>query len=287
MDTKGPQVNTTSGYELTEPSTAHNRDRAVSVVEPEDPFRSGTITPRSEEEASDDDVFPDGGTRSWLVVLGSFLLLMASYGLMNSVGVLLSHLESHQLVDYSSRDIGWISGIFVFTALSLGIFVGPLFDAYGPKELVTAGTGIYALGILLTAECTRYWHFILCFGLTAGIGAALVSNVAMACVPHWFHLKAGMALGTAMAGSGLGGVVFPYIMRETWNRIGFKWGMRVVALVVFTLCGLASVLVKSRLPKGGRLKAAFDIRCFKDARFTWLSIATFCMAPSTLLSMLG
>jgi hypothetical protein len=99
----------------------------------------------------------------------------------------------------------------------------------------------------------------------------------MACVPHWFHLKAGMALGTAMAGSGLGGVIFPYIMRETWNRVGFKWGMRIVALVVFTLCGLASLLVKSRLPKGGRLKAAFDIRCFKDARFTWLSIATFCM----------
>ncbi|KAL4921329.1 major facilitator superfamily domain-containing protein [Aspergillus aurantiobrunneus] len=266
MATKGPQVQTTSGYELAEPSRAVNRERPAIVLD----------TPTA-EEANDADEFPDGGVRSWLVVLGSFLLLMASYGLMNSVGVLQSYLETHHLSEYSSRDVGWISGVFVFTSLSLGVFVGPLFDAYGPKELVTAGAGIYALSVLITAECTQYWHFILCFGVMGGSGAALVSNVGMSCVPHWFQAKAGMALGTAMAGAGLGGVVFPYILRESWASVGFKWGMRIVALVVFVLCGLASFLVKSRLPREGRVKAAFDIRCFKDARFTWLSIATFCL----------
>ncbi|KAL2822265.1 major facilitator superfamily domain-containing protein [Aspergillus cavernicola] len=269
------QVNTSSGYELAESSTAINRERPI-VQESADPFSSGVSTPRV-EEVNDADVFPDGGIRSWLVVLGSFLLLMASYGLMNSVGVLQAYLETHQLSGYSSRDVGWISGLFVFTALSLGVFVGPLFDAYGPKELVIVGSGIYALAVLLTAECTHYWHFIICFGLVGGTGAALVSNIGMSCVPHWFYAKAGMALGAAMAGAGLGGVVFPYIMRETWASIGFKWGMRVVALVVFVLCSLASFLVKSRLPRGGRLKAAFDIRCFKDMRFTWLTAATFCL----------
>ncbi|KAL4779909.1 major facilitator superfamily domain-containing protein [Aspergillus varians] len=276
MDPKGAQVHVSSGYELSEPSRAAvSRDRPA-IIDHADPFISGATTPRS-EEANAVDAFPDGGVRSWLVVLGSFFLLMASYGLMNSVGVLLSYLESHQLAEYSSRDVGWISGIFVFTSLALGIFVGPLFDAYGPKELVMSGSGVYALGILLTAECTQYWHFILCFGVMSGIGASLVSNVGMSCVPHWFEAKAGMALGTAMAGAGLGGVIFPYILRETWATVGFRWGMRIVALVVFILCGLASFLVKSRLPRGGRLKAAFDIRCFKDARFTWLSVATFCL----------
>ncbi|KAL3475537.1 major facilitator superfamily domain-containing protein [Aspergillus californicus] len=276
-------VNASSGYELAEASTAINRERPI--VQEADPFTSGVSTPRV-EEVNDADVFPDGGVRSWLVVLGSFLLLMASYGLMNSVGVLQAHLETDQLSEYSSRDVGWISGVFVFTALGLGVFVGPLFDAYGPKELVTAGSGIYALAVLLTAECTQYWHFIICFGLVGGCGAALVSNVGMSCVPHWFYAKAGRALGAAMAGAGLGGVVFPYIMRETWASVGFKWGMRIVALVVFMLCGLASFLVKSRLPRGGRLKAAFDIRCFKDMRFTWLTAATFCL-ELTVFALLG
>ncbi|KAI9370245.1 major facilitator superfamily domain-containing protein [Aspergillus egyptiacus] len=272
---KGSQVYTSTGYELSESSTAINRDRPA--VEPTDPFSSGTTTPRPEEDDSEVDEFPDGGVRSWLVVLGSFLLLMASYGLMNSVGVLQSHLETHQLSAYSNRDVGWVSGLFVFTSLGLGVFVGPLFDAYGPKELVAVGSGLYALSVLLVAECTQYWHFIICFGLAGGIGAALVSNVGMSCVPHWFQAKAGMALGTAMAGSGLGGVIFPYIMREAWATVGFKWGMRIVALVILVLCGIASFLVKSRLPRGGRVKAAFDIRCFKDARFSWMTAATFCL----------
>ncbi|KAL2870563.1 major facilitator superfamily domain-containing protein [Aspergillus lucknowensis] len=256
-----------SGYELAESSTI-NRDRPIALHEP---FASELNTPLAEDE------FPDGGTRSWLVVLGSFFLLMASYGLMNSVGVLQSYLETHQLSAYSSRDVGWISGVFVFTALGLGVFVGPLFDAYGPKELVTVGSALYSLSILLTAECTHYWHFILCFGLLAGVGAALICNVGMSCIPHWFQARAGMAIGTAMAGAGLGGVVFPYILRESWARVGFKWGMRIAALVILTLCGGASFLVKARLPREGRLKAAFDIRCFKDARFTCISAATFCL----------
>jgi MFS family permease len=271
---KTPQVYTSSGYELPESSTAINRDRPIGN-EAENPFTSGLSTPQAETTDPYDD-FPDGGTRSWLVVLGSFFLLMASYGLMNSVGVLQSYLETHQLEGYSSRDVGWISGIFVWTSLGLGVFVGPLFDAYGPKELVTAGTGIYSLSVLLMAECTLYWHFVLCFGFLAGIGAALISNVGMSCVPHWFQAKAGMAIGTAMAGSGLGGVIFPYILRGTFGSVGYKWGMRITALVVLVMCSIASFLVKSRLPRNGRLKAAFDIRCFKDARFTWMALATFC-----------
>ncbi|KAL3460909.1 major facilitator superfamily domain-containing protein [Aspergillus heterothallicus] len=272
---KSPQIYTSSGYELSESSTAINRDRPTGN-EAENPFTSGFSTPQAETVDPFDD-FPEGGTRSWLVVLGSFFLLMASYGLMNSVGVLQSYLGTHQLEGYSSRDIGWISGVFVFTSLGLGVFVGPLFDAYGPKELVTVGTGIYALSVLLMAECTQYWHFILCFGFLAGIGGALISNVGMSCVPHWFQAKAGMAIGTAMAGSGLGGVIFPYILRGTFNSVGYKWGMRITALVILVMCGIASFLVKARLPRNGRLKAAFDIRCFKDARFTWMALATFCL----------
>ncbi|KAL4954345.1 major facilitator superfamily domain-containing protein [Aspergillus filifer] len=283
MDTKHPHVRTLSGFELAalaEPSTAvNNRERPVIACDNgnnSDHLSSGINTPLVEER-NDTEPFPDGGTRSWLVVLGSFLLLMASYGLMNSVGVLQSYLETHQLQGYSGQEVGWISGVFVFVALILGVFVGPLFDAYGPKELVTLGTGLYALSVLLTAECTKYWHFILCFGIMGGTGAAIVSNVAMASVPHWFEARAGMALGTAMAGAGLGGVVFPYIYRETWATVGFRWGMRIVGLVVFVLCGSASFLIKTRLPKKGEFKAAFDIHCFKDARFTTLTAATFCL----------
>ena len=238
-------------------------------------IHSITDPPIARERSTDTaESFPDGGYRSWLVVMGSFLLLMSSYGLMNSVGVLQSYLENHQLSDYSSQNVGWISGLFVFMSLGLGVLVGPMFDTYGPRELVMSGSVFYAASLFLTAECTRYWHFILCFGVMAGIGGALTSTVGMSCVPHWFQARAGMALGTAMAGAGLGGVIFPFILKGAFASLGFKWGMRILAFVVLVLCGLGSFLVKSRLPKG-QLKAAIDIRCFRDSRFTWLSAAIF------------
>ncbi|OOO06480.1 monocarboxylate transporter [Aspergillus flavus] len=258
-----------SGVEINHP--------AVGVSEPRRPVDDFEVEDNrvvQEGPTADADSFPDGGYRSWLVVLGSFLLLMSSYGLMNSVGVLQSYLESHQLANYSSQNVGWISGLFVFVSLGLGVFVGPLFDTYGPRELVSAGSAFYVLSLFLTAECTQYWHFIVCFGIMAGIGGAFTSTIGMSCVPHWFQARAGMAIGTAMAGAGLGGVVFPFILKGAFANLGFQWGMRILALVILVLCGLASFLVKSRLPKG-QLKAAIDIRSFKDSRFTLLSFGIF------------
>ncbi|CRG91597.1 putative transporter MCH4 [Talaromyces islandicus] len=216
------------------------------------------------------ETFPDGGLRSWLVVLGSFLLLMGSYGLMNSIGVIQSYLETHQLAAYSTTAVGWIFSVFIFVALLLGVFIGPLFDSHGPKMLVYAGSAITVLSLFLFAECTKYWHFFLCFGILGGTGAALVSTVAMSCVPHWFHVRAGMAIGTALAGAGLGGVVFPFLMRACFANVGFKWTIRILAFVIGVICAVGSFMVRTRLPKS-LSKAVVNLRCFKDMRFTWLS----------------
>ncbi|OKL58437.1 hypothetical protein UA08_06130 [Talaromyces atroroseus] len=223
------------------------------------------------------DSFPDGGTRSWLVVLGSFSLLMASYGMMNSVGVFQSYLETNQLSAYSSTDVGWIPSVFVFVTLLLGVLVGPLFDSHGPKMLVYAGSAVFMLSLFLFAECTSYWQFLLCFSVLGGIGAAILSTVAMACVPHWFQVRAGMAIGTALAGSGLGGAVFPLVLRAGFSNIGFKWTMRVLAFVVGVLCFLGSFMVRSRLPRTKASKAIVDFKCFKDLKFTWMTFSTFCL----------
>ncbi|RAH50547.1 monocarboxylate transporter [Aspergillus brunneoviolaceus CBS 621.78] len=230
--------------------------------------------------------FPDGGLRSWLVVLGSSLLVLASYGLMNSVGVLQSHLETHQLASYTSSTVGWVPGLYMFMMLAGGVFVGPLFDTYGPKALVIAGSTIYVVALFLTAECTQYWQFILSFGIMAGIGSALVSTVALACVPHWFQARIGMAMGTALVGAGLGGVVFPFLLKASFARFGFRWGMRILAFVILAACGMGSFLVKARLPKGDKLKTAIDARCFKDSRFSLLTVGIWFLELETF-ALLG
>lgn len=81
---------------------------AFSIIEP--PAQLSAITTHTTHIRSHDteETFPDGGTRSWLVVLGSFFLLMASYGMMNSTGVLQNYFATHQLSTYSTSAVGWI-----------------------------------------------------------------------------------------------------------------------------------------------------------------------------------
>jgi MFS family permease len=261
---------------------------AVSIVEsPPDPSttagHSTASNPHNDHHHNHSNpdyseyTFPDGGTRSWRVVLGSFFLLTASYGVMNTLGVLQSYLSTNQLATYSTSAIGWIPGLFVFLGLSLGVQVGPIFDRYGPRGICAVGSCCYISSLFLLAECRTYWHFLLCLGVLGGIGAALLSTVAMAVIPHWFQRRAGLAMGIAMAGSGVGGTIFPFVLRAGFSRWGFRWGIRLLACVVTVVCVLGSMFVKSRLPRG-RAKATVNLRCFQDSRFTWLTIGTFGMS---------
>ncbi|KAJ5103213.1 MFS general substrate transporter [Penicillium argentinense] len=247
---------------------------AFSILEPPAPLSAITTHTTHIRETNTDDTFPDGGTRSWLVVMGCFFLLMSSYGLMNSTGVLQNYFATHQLSEYSTSAVGWVPGVFTFFGLVLSVQIGPMFDRYGPTGILIAGTGCYVAGLLLLAECRLYWHFILTLGVLTGTGAALLSTAAMAAVPHWFDRKVGMAMGTAMAGAGLGGVTFPLVLRAGFARFGYKWAIRLVALIVGVLCSLGIMLVRSRLPKG-QSRSSINLRAFKDTRFTWLTLGTF------------
>ena len=244
---------------------------AFSIIEP--PAQLSSITTHI-LEPDPSDTFPDGGLRSWMVIMGSFFLLMSSYGMMNSTGVLQSYFASHQLSDYSTSAVGWIPGLFTFFGLGLSAQIGSMFDRYGPTGILIVGTGCYVAGLLLLAECRLYWHFLLTLGVLSGTGAALLSTVALAAVPQWFDRRVGLAMGTAMAGAGLGGVAFPLVLRAAFTRFGYKWAIRLLAFIVAVLCGLGVALVRSRLPKG-RSKSTINLRAFKDTRFTWLTLGTF------------
>jgi Major Facilitator Superfamily len=142
-----------------------------------------------------EDVFPEGGREAWLVVLGSTLALYGSFGFMVSIGTLQDYWAENQLRDYSARDIGWIPSVFVYLALSLGIYVGPLFDRYGPKYIALFGSIGYVVMAFLLAECKLYWQFLLCCGFLGGVTGATLTTTSLAVVAHWFKSRRGLAQG--------------------------------------------------------------------------------------------
>jgi len=98
-----------------------------------------------------EDDFPEGGLTAWLVVLSAFLTLFPSFGFMVSIGTLQAYWHTHQLSGYTPRDVGWIPSVFVYLALAGGIFVGPLFDRYGPKWIAAGGSVGYIVMMFLVS----------------------------------------------------------------------------------------------------------------------------------------
>lgn len=141
------------------------------------------------------------------------------------------------------REFGWsiqqvmAANIFTTTAgVLVGPFIGALVDRLGARKVIVASFIVEALIILsfrylsdsLTLFYARFAAFaLLCSGCTA-IGFTTV-------ISRWFHRKRGLALGVALAGTGLGGVLWSLAVSTMFAAIGwrdaFGWFAAFIAFV--------------------------------------------------------
>ncbi|CAD0048075.1 unnamed protein product [Aureobasidium pullulans] len=166
-------------------------------------------------------LFPEGGTKAWLVVLGCWCTSFASFG-----------------IDRSSADIAWIGSIQTFTQFSATLLAGPINDRYGPMVLVWPFSFLLVIAMMLTSLCTEYYQFILCQGILLGMSCGLRA----------------MAMALASTGSPLGGIVYPVILNNLIPSIGFGWAQRVCGFLSLFLLAIAAVSLR---PSGMRRKGNF------------------------------
>lgn len=103
--------------------------------------------------ASYEESFPEGGMRAWLVVLGAWFALMSAMGLMNTIAIFQAYTLSHQLKGHSEGTVGWIFSLYNFLAFFCGVYIGPVFDKYGPRWLVIAGCITTVTGVVCMSFC--------------------------------------------------------------------------------------------------------------------------------------
>lgn len=231
----------------------------------------------SDHGGKDEPTYPEGGLRAWLVVLGSFLAMTASFGYMNTIGVYHAYIQGHQLAAYNESTVGWIFSVFLFLAFGCGLQIGPVFDKYGPFWLMTAGAVLLVLSAFLLSISTAYWHFMLTFGVLGGVGTSLMFTPSISAIGHWFHRGRGNATGIAAAGGSFGAVIFPLMLQRLFAQVGWAWAIRVQGFLFALLGALAVLLVRSRLPPrpGGTIVP--DVTIFRFPRFALVTVGTFFM----------
>lgn len=150
--------------------------------------------------------------------------------------------------------------------------LGPIFDAHGLKYILIPGCIGLVLALMMFSLCEEYYQVMLGFSLLGGATASMIITPSIACVTHWFFRRRGLALGLATTAGGFGGIIFPIIITNLLDSVGFPWAIRIVGFVSGVFCLACVLLLKTRLPpkKAG---ARVDLKALREIPFTTLSVA--------------
>ncbi|CAG9986896.1 unnamed protein product [Clonostachys byssicola] len=215
---------------------------------------------------------PDGGFRAWMCVLGAHLVVLNTWGVINSFGVFQSYYV--EALSRSPPDIAWIGSIEIFFLFSIGTFTGRLTDGGFFHPIAIFGAVLVVTGTLVTSACTQYWQIFLAQGVCVGLGNGCLFCPSIALVSTYFQKRRSIAIGVVACGSTTGGVIFPSIARELLPRIGFAWTIRVIGLVQAVSLVVALASLKSRIPPR-RTGSLVEWAAFKEMEYSYYAIGAF------------
>ncbi|KAL4875693.1 major facilitator superfamily domain-containing protein [Aspergillus karnatakaensis] len=215
---------------------------------------------------------PNGGLLAWLHVAGGFMLFFNTWGMLNTFGVFQTYYESGALFERSSSDISWIGSIQATMLLLVGFFTGPIYDRGHLRPLLVAGGFGIVFGTMMLSLCKEYWQVLLAQGFCVGIGAGCLFVPCVSLLPTYFSTKLGAALGLAVSGSSLGGIIYPIVLNRLIEPVGFGWAVRVIAFIALATLLLPIAIMKQRVtpPKA---RALIDWSAFTDIRYMTLVVA--------------
>ena len=173
----------------------------------------------------------------WLMALLGMMVLMVSNGLI---------VTGLTVFDESLlKEFGWSRGelklrdlITLVLAGWMAPFLGAVIDRVGPRKLILAGLVLLSILYAAYANIQSLAHIYL---IHVGFAVVLVAaglNVVVIFVSQWFHSNRGTAIGIALVGTSLSGMVFPklgvHMMQSMDWRTAFLWQAAVplVAMLV-------------------------------------------------------
>jgi MFS family permease len=155
-----------------------------------------------------------------------------------------------------TAEFGWLKSE-IFTALLLATvtvtvaspFIGVLIDRFGARRMILIGFVLEGLVLASFAMQTDslaalYARYILM--TLVGLGTTHVSFARI--ISLWFDRQRGLALGIALAGLGVGGMIWPLLSQWAITAYGWRTAYLVVTAVVTVTGFLAIALVVRESP---------------------------------------
>ncbi|ORY12331.1 major facilitator superfamily transporter [Clohesyomyces aquaticus] len=231
------------------------------------PLTEETVEVKPETEVTEHKIRQDGGLTAWLQVFGCWLLFMNTWGLTNSFAVFETYYIDTKLPNTSPSAISWIGSLQLFLTLFIGVFAGWFLDAGYIRPVIVTGTTFSVFGMLMTSLCKTHWQILLAQGVCVGTGSGILAFTSAAVIPHYFTKRRMLAAGIVSTGSSVAGVVYPLMMRELFQSVGFAWAVRILAFVMLATL-LTSLAVLMPVTKTKKHAPFFKAEFLRDTPYT-------------------
>lgn len=184
------------------------------------------------------------GSVAPMVVAVTFVSLLFSAGLRATPGVIMVPLEMH--FGWSRTTISFAAAIGIFLYGLVGPFAAALMMSFGIRRTMMCGLALMSVSTFASLWMTQAWHYVLTWGVLAGIGSGAVASVlGAAVVNRWFATRQGLVMGLLSASTATGALVFLPVI--AWLSQGGAW--RPVVVVVSIACALLIPLVAFLVPE--------------------------------------
>lgn len=178
----------------------------------------------------------------WIVVLAAALLLGIAMGtLVNGLSAFLLPLETH--FGWDRADVAAINSVGLIGIALGGIVMGFLADRIPTRLICLIGAATLSLALLLAARATALWQFYTLFFVAGAVGGGALFAPVIALVGGWFRTGAGLAIGIASAGQGLGQGMVPFVAGHLIQSHGWQDALTLLgAFAAVTLLPLSLLM---------------------------------------------
>ena len=194
-----------------------------------------------------------------MVAVSGFIMMITSVPIFQASALWAVALESH--FGWSRTQLGLALSFTRIEGSLTGPIAGYMVDRLGPRFMVFTGLSILTLGFVLFSQVQNLWMFYLAYFIMSGGQGQAGWLTVMTLLNHWFLRHRGMAMGLAMVGMGVGGLVLmpliAWLINPDADRIGWRHTAEIFAVIT-----LISALV---LPKIIRNKPE-DIADYPDGQ---------------------
>ncbi len=192
----------------------------------------------------------------WLIVFIALIAITVNNGLSSSITSVFDkylkidfNIGNHNLADLKLRDsiTNLAAAVFVFIS-------GVLLDKLGAKRVILFGSCILSLAYFLYSKVGSMNQI---YGIHVLLALALATSGSMPniiLISTWFKKRRGLALGIALMGTSLGGLLFPISLNQYISESGWRSAMILLAILPVCLLVLVILFVRNS-PKEIGLRA--------------------------------